>query len=218
MNKTTRNWTLAAAVAAAVATTAVYAAPGGLAKIDTDGSGTVSQAEFLARAAERPAPADLFAAMDANADGFVTKRELRKHHKQRRAERRLARADLDGDGLVTEAEFVARANEAPTPEERFAKRDRNDDGVLTADEMDRGHAKARYRDRGARQESGRGKGRGKGHGERFNAVDTDGDGRWSQAEFLSHANTRPSPAERFEKMDADGDGELAADELRRRHR
>lgn len=214
MNKTTRNWTLAAAVAAAVATTAVYAGPhgmmakGGLDRIDTDGSGTVSEAEFLARAAERPAPADLFASIDADSDGYLTKRELRKHHKQRRAERRLARADLDGDGIVTEAEFIERAQDAPTPEERFAKRDRNGDGVLTQDEMRRGHDGKRS-----------GKHRGKGMRERFNTTDTDGDGRLSEAEFLARADDRPSPSDLFAKMDANGDGELTSDEMRRpRHR
>ena len=204
-----KQWALAAAVAAAVAATSLAASAGqGPMRADVDGSGTISEAEFLARAADRPAPAEAFAAMDRDDDGYVTRRELRSHMIERMAERRLARVDADGDGMVSEDEFIARAESAPTPQERFAKRDRNDDGVLTADEMGRRHA----------DRSGKRRGHGERPGKRFKRVDSDGDGRWSEAEFLAHAEQRPEPAELFARLDADGDGELTRDELRRQRR
>ncbi len=43
--------------------------------------------------------------------------------------RGMARADGDGDGRVSKAEYVARADE------RFARMDKNGDGQLSADEM-----------------------------------------------------------------------------------
>ena len=45
------------------------------------------------------------------------------------APRGMARADGDGDGRVSKAEYIARADE------RFAKMDKNSDGQLSADEM-----------------------------------------------------------------------------------
>ena len=49
------------------------------AKMDTDGNGTISQAEFLERAKKR------FAKMDADNNGEVTKEELKAAHKARKA-------------------------------------------------------------------------------------------------------------------------------------
>ena len=51
------------------------------AKMDTDGNGTISQAEFLERAKKR------FAKMDADGNGELTKEELKAAHKARKAKR-----------------------------------------------------------------------------------------------------------------------------------
>jgi len=76
----------------------------------------------------------------------------------------MMRADTNGDGNISRAEFTAQA------EARFARMDKNGDGFITADEM-----------------SGRG-GRGPGRG--LMAADTDQDGKISRAEFMAQATER----------------------------
>jgi len=76
----------------------------------------------------------------------------------------MMRADTNGDGTISRAEFTAQA------EARFARMDKNGDGFITADEM-----------------SGRG-GRGPGGG--LMAADTNGDGKISRAEFMAQTNDR----------------------------
>ena len=49
----------------------------GIEKVDTDGDGRVSQAEFLAR---HPDEADHFPRMDANQDGFIDQAEIDAYH------------------------------------------------------------------------------------------------------------------------------------------
>ncbi|MEP1441481.1 MAG: EF-hand domain-containing protein [Hyphomicrobiales bacterium] len=59
------------------------------AKMDTDGNGTVSEAEFVNRAKAR------FAKIDADGNGEITKEELKAAHearKAKRAERKAKRA------------------------------------------------------------------------------------------------------------------------------
>ena len=55
------------------------------AKIDTDGSGTISKAEFLAKAEEK------FSKIDSNGDGEITKEErkaARQHFMEKRKQRK----------------------------------------------------------------------------------------------------------------------------------
>ena len=95
----------------------------GLRLLDTDGDQAVSRAELEAGAAAR------FAAIDANHDGQATVEEIRAYREQQRAERqarRLKRLDQDGDGRISEAEFVARRLA------QMERLDRNGDGVLDA--------------------------------------------------------------------------------------
>jgi len=77
-----------------------------LMRLDSDGNGDISQAEFIAGAEKH------FAALDANADGILTADELKEVRHAHRAERHqmigahiLLRADADDDGLVSAIEW-----------------------------------------------------------------------------------------------------------------
>jgi len=72
----------------------------------------------------------------------------------------MMRADTNGDGMISRAEFMAQA------EARFARMDKNGDGVISADEL------------------GRRGGRG------LMAADTDQDGKISRAEYLAQSEAR----------------------------
>jgi Ca2+-binding EF-hand superfamily protein len=76
----------------------------------------------------------------------------------------MMRADTNGDGMISRAEFMAQADA------RFARMDKNGDGVITADEM------------------GGMAGRGPGGG--LMAADTIHDGKISHAEFAAQAAAR----------------------------
>lgn len=116
------------------------------------------------------------------------------------AESRFDRADSDGDGTVTLAEFENAALERSR--EIFSRLDADSSGTLTADEVSR-----LQRDR-----------RGGHHGRRFGPermmrrLDTDNSGSLSQSELDGF---RFSPdADEFVAADADGSGELDREEIR----
>lgn len=189
-----------------------FAGPGPGKHADTDGDGQISLSEFTARADLRPSAEEQFAAMDANSDGEVSKREMKRYHRerirehrQRRTESRAAALDEDANGVVTQEEFLAGAPELPTALERFERRDANSDGVLTDDELSRPD---RQGPPGDRQQ----------HGRRFAMIDTDGNGTLSLAEFTEHRNAMPTPEERFYALDSDGDGALSDTELKHARR
>ncbi|HEX6994955.1 MAG TPA: hypothetical protein VF339_12490 [Gammaproteobacteria bacterium] len=138
---------LAAAVLAASSAAAQPRASGGfLERLDTNGDGVVDAAEL------ESARRDMFRRADEDGDGFLTEREMgrladdrgdvlrarRGGPAGRIARRRapdageaLGRLDADGDGRVSEAEFV----EAENPLlERF---DANGDGAISRDEAQR---------------------------------------------------------------------------------
>lgn len=116
----------AALLAAGVATAQSPRGDGPLAKLDANGDGQIQIAEIEANAAKHAAE------LDADRDGFITTAEiaaLREAKRAERAERHLLRMDADKDGVVSVDEFAAARSE------RAAKRDKNDDGVISADEM-----------------------------------------------------------------------------------
>ena len=88
-------------------------------------------------------PAEHFARIDTNKDGYLSKDELaakatamREHFGKRFEQRgagQFAQADTNGDGAIDSKEADAAVAK------RFAKLDANHDGVVVADEMQRGH-------------------------------------------------------------------------------
>jgi len=95
---------------------------GGLARMDADGDGRVTRAEFDAASAAR------FDRMDTNRDGRVDATELAALPGGGRG----MRADTDGNGVLTRAEHEAMARQ------RFERIDVNRDGVLDAAELQAG--------------------------------------------------------------------------------
>jgi Ca2+-binding EF-hand superfamily protein len=98
---------------------------------------------------------------------------------------KLARADTNGDGVISREEAKAR----PHLDKNFDKIDTNKDGVLSKDEIKAAHAK--------RAEH------------RFHRIDTDRDGRISRDE----AKAIPRLAENFDRLDTNRDGFLSKEEL-----
>ncbi len=97
---------------------------GGMLRLDTDGDGRVTRAEYNIQSATR------FAGMDANRDGTVDATEMAAMPGGGRMAGRMGgRADADGSGTLTRAEFDAQAGQ------RFARMDMNGDDVIDAAEL-----------------------------------------------------------------------------------
>ena len=135
---------------------------------DKDGNGTLSKDEFVAGMAANPRPATgaaapaggqperprlerlnpdvLFARLDRNGDGKITRDELPQERREF-LERVLARADRDGDQAITKQELadsleaISRGlrgdggpDGGPNADRIFERLDANKDGKLTVDE------------------------------------------------------------------------------------
>jgi hypothetical protein len=98
---------------------------------DTNGDGMLSRAE----AAALPRLAERFETLDANRDGQVTRDEMRAARAHARGGNLIGLLDADGDGRVSKAEALAKA------EERFNRADANRDGFLSAEELPARHGK-----------------------------------------------------------------------------
>lgn len=133
-----------------------YGKRGGMERLDTDGDGRISRAEFDAgqaaraqreaakggEAAAKRGPAFDFAAADANRDGYLVRSELRAYHERQRPQReaeharrsaeRFAAADINRDGKLSKLEV---SEKLPHLEKSFAWMDENRDGFLSRDEL-----------------------------------------------------------------------------------
>ncbi len=118
----------------------------------------------------------------------------------KKAEKRFARLDANGNGVLDRKEF------AKSSKKRFRKLDSNGNGYVTDDEMadriKRRVAKRRkLTDKRIRKIDARAK-------KRLARFDVNGDGRLSEGEFLK----RPHPM--LKRGDADGNGVLSREEYR----
>lgn len=219
--------------------------PVDFATLDADGNGTLDPAELagdrLDRLRERLA--ERFGRIDADGNGTVDAEELdaaraamREHWEERHGHHHHGRhhdghghgrgpafdipgLDSDGDGLLSEAEFVdgisARIGERI--DARFARIDADGDGAISAAEFEAARAamRDRWRERFGRHGHG-GFGHGAfGHKLDIGALDGDGDGALTEAEFVDGIleRMRERLGAHFARLDADGDGRVTEAEL-----
>lgn len=181
----------------------------GVFQSDSNNDGVLTRAEFDAG---RQA---LFARLDADNNGQLTREEMqaeRAEHRGRRGGHRgrppgggLEGADANNDGNITRDEFLAR------PIQMFDRLDANHDGVISAAE--RPQRPERGDDDGPRRGRGADDGPGHDRGDRPNP-DADGNGTISRAEFTAMG------AGMFAHLDANNDGRVTREEAQaqREHR
>jgi Ca2+-binding EF-hand superfamily protein len=95
---------------------------------DANGDGNISKAEFLARRSEA------FKDLDADTSGALTEAEFELAVAQRMKRftgRAFAKADKDGNGVISQAEWDE------NPPRAFDRLDKNSDGILTPSERQR---------------------------------------------------------------------------------
>jgi len=227
-----RKTLIAAALLAAIATTAAIAAPQAAdqtqhrtrAKLDANNDGAIDRVE----AASHPRFAAKFDKLDANKDGKLSAAERpqwkRGHHGDHGGRHGgMARLDTDADGRISRTEFdagkadraermTARGKDADArkplhqvPE--FAALDANRDGYLVRSEVSAYHERMRpQREVEFAKHSA----------ERFAAADINKDGKLSRLEV---GEKMPRLEKSFAWMDENRDGFLSQQELRpKRHR
>ncbi|MFN7163709.1 MAG: hypothetical protein ACK4P2_02720 [Hyphomonas sp.] len=139
-----------------------------------------------------------FEMLDTNSDGAVTRAEA-----ESAAAASFAKLDANADGFLTQAELKA-GHEARREEMKAKWAEKRAGKEPRAPKADADPAKAeawkaKKEERKAKMETKA--------AERFAAVDTNNDGRWSLAEYTAHR------LEHFDKFDADGDGTISAAEV-----
>lgn len=190
--KTQNKWLLVSLISTLAGVGVAAAQPGAgkhFEKLDTNGDGTVTTAEFKAGALARWTEAD------ANKDGKVTADEFKAAHEkqhQKHMQERFASEDTNSDGLLQRSEVQK------MPDEFFAKLDTNKDGALSKDEM------ASFKPKHF------GKGEHQGEAKRLPG-DENQDGVVTKAEAVSGSE------QWAKKIDANGDGTLTKEEMMQAH-
>lgn len=179
------------ALAAAILTVPVLAAPSGDKMGDANGDGVLTRAEAQAAATQ------MFTKMDVNKDGKIDAAD-RAERKAERQEKRFAAMDADGNGAISRAEWNAHSadRDAKRGEWRGKRGDAaGKDGKRSGHAM-RGHSGKRGH-----------------HGMMgmMQKADTNGDKAISLAEFQTAALTR------FDAADANKDGQVTAAERKAAH-
>lgn len=200
--------TTAALAAAGIA----YAAP----KADMNQDGQVTQTEFMSAATTR------FVNSDTNADGVLTKDEMKAARKARHsahADKKFEGLDANADGFISKSEYDTKR--AERGEKMKKRRDANGDGVI--DDADREIMKAKRDAKKAGREARRtereasgdvrtgseGRKDGKrGRGMRGPNPDANGDGVVTRAEY------EEGTLAMFERLDKNSDGVLTKGEGR----
>jgi Ca2+-binding EF-hand superfamily protein len=195
--------------------------PRGLARLDVDNDGFISQAE-----AKDHRIADKFAELDADKDGKLSRDELQamkgrhgggrggKHgdgHGDRfgdkdpaeRAAHMLARFDTNKDGAIGQDELA----DHPRLASHFAEVDTDKDGKLTSAELQA--MKGRGDKHGGRGDKFADKDPAERAAHMLSKFDADKDGSLSAAELADH----PKFAGKFAEVDTDKDGKLSTAEL-----
>lgn len=145
---------------------------------------------MIAQAGGHKGGGDHFAKLDTNADGTVTRTEA-----EAATLASFTVIDTNGDSFLTQEELKAgheahRAEmKAKWAEKREGKALRESKGTPDPAKMEARKAKMETK-----------------AAERFAAVDTNSDGRWSTVEYTAHR------LEHFTKIDADSDGNITAAE------
>jgi len=212
--KLNRVKTLLLTTAALTAAGLAYAAP----KADLDQDGQVTQTEFMTAATTR------FVNTDTNADGVLTKDEMKAARTAKREERaawKFDGLDANADGVISKDEYDAKR--AERSEKMKARLDVNNDGVV--DEADREAMKAKREakkaERAARRAEREANGETRAKGEKRGGKrarmrgpnpDANGDGVVTRAEYEA------STLAMFERLDKNSDGVLTKGEGRKRGR
>jgi len=150
----------------------------------------------------------LFASAPAFAEGPKPDNQGdRRAEHEAHAEARFKAADRNNDGRLTAAEMEAAR--AARRAERFAKMDKDRDGGLTREELRAAHEERRTHRQSRRHERREGM---RAHmKQRLLELDTDKDQAISRAEL---GDRHPRLAERFDTIDANRDGKLTHGEMR----
>jgi Ca2+-binding EF-hand superfamily protein len=168
--------------------------------LDKDGDGKVSKDEF-------DGPEARFAQLDADKDGFITQREANQGAANAVENLRKNFDDMDknSDGKLSAEEFTG-------PRPLFVRVDTDKDGFITKEEVAKAPTRPNAAPASAKPKATAAEPSKKeapangGGGKRIKAMDKDGDGKVSRAEFTG-------PPRMFDRLDLNHDGVLGVDDL-----